>query len=109
MTDYPVFAIGFATADPDVIAGPDGLGTLGNITVPDGEAAAIIATVGDLLGLTFENLTLYPGDRVIVTGAMSAGLPQYQVGMEFIANDDGVAYFANAGHLAAAISEARSA
>lgn len=109
MTTHTVFAVGFATEAPDVIAGPDGFGTLGNIAVPPGASVALIETVDELLGLTFSNLSPAPGDRVVVIGTTDDGLPPYQTGFDFTVNAAGVAHFSNAGHLAAAIAEARSA
>lgn len=109
MTTHQLFAVGFATDDPDVIAGPDGFGTLGNIAVPAGAAVGLIDTVDDLMGLTFANLSPAAGDRVVVVGTVADGLPAYQVGFDFTVDADGVAHFSNAGHLAAAIAEARSA
>lgn len=101
--NHNVFCIGFSTADPQVVSAPSGLGEVDDIAVPVDETVALISSVSDAMGLTFSNLTLSAGDTVSVVGARGS-IPDYQSGMFVVANADGVCYFPNAGHLAAAFS-----
>lgn len=118
MTTHTVKCVGFVTDDPSTISAPTSgsdVGTQDIVTVATGDRVAVPTSVGDYLGVTFAlydvdatagwtTAAVQPtaGDLVAVVGSLGV-IPDWQAGMLWVVNDDGVAFMANAGHLASVI------
>lgn len=110
--NHNVTAIGFPSSDTATFEAVSGLNETDIIAATPGDLYAVIESVGDYMALT-GNLVVAgdpwtagpvpaPGDTITVVGSTSA-IPDYQRGMMLVINNDMVAHFVNAGHIAAAL------
>lgn len=108
--NHNVTAIGFPSSDTATFAAVADLGGGTDIIAANpGDLFAVIESVGDYMALT-GNLVVAgdewvagpvpaPGDTITVVGSTSL-IPDYQRGMVLVINNDMVAHFVNAGHIA---------